>query len=215
LKPRYNGNTMKKLLKNKLLLSGVVGLLLGAAIILGVRFVTYKMPAIVHYHANFAVYVNGVREPFKGLGYYEETAAKACMLTPVDTPKERAHMHDNVSDVVHVEDHLVTWGNFMQNLGWGLGDDYLKTKDTMLVNNDTSTLSFILNGQQVESISDQIIQDKDRLLISYGSANSLTLQAQYKTIARTAGTYDSAKDPASCSAGHSEVTTLERLQHLF
>jgi hypothetical protein len=206
---------MKKHLKNKLLLSAVVGLLLGVVIILGIRFVTYKMPAVVHYHANFAIYVNGVREPFKGFGYYEETAAKACMLTPVDTPKERAHMHDNVSDVVHVEDHLVTWGNLMQNLGWGLGNDYLRTKDTMLVNNDTSKLSFILNGQPVESISDQIIQDKDRLLISYGTADSSALQGQYKTISTSAATYDSTKDPASCSAGHNEVTTLERLQHLF
>lgn len=206
---------MKKLLKNKLLLSGIVGLFVGAIIILGIRFATYTTPPLVHYHANFAVYVNGVREPFKGLGYYEETAAETCTLKPVDTAKERAHMHDKVSDVVHVEDHLVTWGNFMQNIGWGLGNDYLKTKDTMLVNGDAGTLRFILNGQPVDSLSDQIIQDKDTVLISYGTADTAALQKQYQTIAHTADTYDSSKDPASCGAGHSDVTVLQRLQNLF
>jgi hypothetical protein len=206
---------MKKLLKNKLLLSGVIGILVGAAIILGIRFVTYTVPAVVHYHANFAVYVNGIREPFKGTGYYEETAAMMCSLKPVDTPKVRAHMHDNVSDVVHVEDHLVTWSDFMQNLGWGLGNDYLKTKDAVLVTSDTTKLSFVLNGQPLESITDLTIKDKDTLLISYGTADSSTLQQQYQTIAHTAETYDNSKDPASCGAGHSDVTILQRLQHLF
>jgi hypothetical protein len=206
---------VQKFLKNKLFLFGVAGLIVGAAIILGIRFATYKMPPLVHYHANFAVYVNGIREPFKGLGYYEETAAETCTLKPVDTAKERAHMHDKVSDVVHIEDHLVTWGNFLQNLGWGLGNDYLKTKDTVLINGEAGKLSFILNGQPVDSLSDHIIQDKDKVLISYGSADSAALQEQYKTIASTAATYDASKDPASCGAGHSDVTVLERLQHLF
>jgi hypothetical protein len=85
----------------------------------------------VHYHANFAVYINGQQEQFKGMKYYEETAAQTCTLEKIDDPAERAHMHDNVNNVVHVEDHLVTWGNFFQNLGWGLGDDYLKTADNV------------------------------------------------------------------------------------
>lgn len=206
---------MKKLLSSKILLSSIISLVVSAAIVLGIRFATYQPPALVHYHANFAVYVNGTRELFKGRGYYEETAAETCSLQPVETAQERAHMHSNVPDVVHVEDHLVTWGNFMQNIGWGLGNDYLKTKDGVLVNGDTGKLSFIVNGQPIESVSDQIIQDKDTLLISYGNADSSVLQQQYKTVASTAATYDASKDPASCGAGHSEVTALERLQHLF
>src|SRR5215469_16416653 len=98
-------------------------LLLGAALVLGIRFFTYK-PQSVHYHANFALYVNGQREEFKGAMYYSEvqmcTSAETAM-----TPVERAHMHDNVNNVVHVEDHAVTWGQFFANLGWYMGPNFL------------------------------------------------------------------------------------------
>ena len=46
-------------------------LLLGAAIILGIRFATYQVAA-VHYHANFALYINGQHEVFKGPQYYSD-----------------------------------------------------------------------------------------------------------------------------------------------
>jgi hypothetical protein len=203
-----------KILQNKrIIIAGVVGLLLGALIILGIRFVTYK-PEVVHYHANFAVYVNGVKEQFKALKYYEETEVTACTLEPVDSPKERAHMHGNVNDVVHVEDHLVTWSHFMQNLGWSLGDDYLKTADAIYPVSEQKKLVFILNGKPVENIADQIIQDKDKLLISYGTATSSQLQEQYKSIPATAGTYDTSKDPAGCGAG-GEVKMSDRIRNLF
>lgn len=196
--------------------AGCIGIFLGVVVVLVIRFVTYTAPPQPHYHANFSVYINGAREQFKGLGYYEETAAEMCSLQFVETPKQRAHMHDNVGDVVHVEDKLVTWGNFMQNLGWGLGSDYLKTKDTVLVNGDAGKLSFILNGQKLDSVSDLVIQDKDRLLISYGATDTPLLQEQYKSVASTAATYDNSKDPASCGgSGRAPVTVLQRLQHLL
>lgn len=206
---------MKTFLSKKVVLAGGIGIILGVLVLLGIRFATYSVPDQVHYHANFAVYVNGVRQEFKGIQYYEETAAQTCTLHSADSPKERAHMHDNINSVVHVEDHLVTWGNFMQNLGWGMGDDYLKTSDALYANGGQGTLSFILNGTAVESVAGRIIQDKDRLLISYGTDSSDQLQKEYKTVPATAATYDISKDPASCGAGRSSVTTSERLRHLF
>jgi len=206
---------MKKFLSKKVLLAGSIGIVLGVLVLLGIRFATYSGLDQVHYHANFAIYVNGVRQEFKGFQYYEETAAEICTLHPIDSPKERAHMHDNINSVVHVEDHLVTWGNFMQNLGWGMGDDYLKTSDAMYTNDGQGKLSFILNGKPIESVAGKIIQDKDQLLISYGTESSDQLQKEYKTVPATAVKYDTSKDPASCGAGHSSVTTSERLHHLL
>jgi len=49
-----------------------IGLVLGSAVLLGIRFFTYK-PDTIHYHANFALYINGQQEQFKGPQYYEET----------------------------------------------------------------------------------------------------------------------------------------------
>jgi len=190
---------------------GAVSLVVGAAAILGVRYVTYK-PDVVHYHANFAVYVNGKQEQFKGMQYYEETAAQVCTLAKVDDPAERAHMHDNINNVVHVEDHLVTWGNFFQNLNWGIGNDYLKTADGIFTPTDQSKLTFILNGKKVESIANVIINDQDKLLVSYGVTGDA--QKQYDSIQNNARKYDVERDPASCSGSHS-VGSTERLKHLF
>ena len=80
-------------------------LVLGALLALGVHFVTYK-PEKVHYHANFAPYVNGQRQTFQGQQYYEET--EMCAVETTMSPTERAHMHDKVNNVVHVEDYVVT-----------------------------------------------------------------------------------------------------------
>ncbi len=190
---------------------GAASLIVGAAAILGIRYVNYK-PDTVHYHANFAMYVNGKREQFKGMQYYEETAMKACTIEKVDDPAERAHMHDNVNNVVHVEDHLVTWGNFFQNLEFGIGDDYLKTADGIYAPSDQSKLTFILNGKKVESIAGVIINDQDKLLVSYGASDDA--QKQYDGIQNDARKYDLEQDPAGCSGSHG-VDASERLKHLF
>lgn len=204
---------LTQLFKNRWMLFAV-GILGSALIILGIRYVTYAPEEAVHYHANFAVYTNGQQEQFKGAQYYEETEASMCTLEPVASPNERAHMHDNVNNVVHVEDHLVTWGNFMQNLHFGMGDDYIKTADGLYVNNEEAMMHFILNGEKVNSITDKIIGDKDKLLISYGNITDAGLQKQYASIPASAEQYDTSQDPASCS-GHKSITAFDRLEHLF
>ncbi len=111
---------------------------------LGVRFITYK-PDSVHYHANFALYINGQREEFNNVRYYAEIAS--CILNNEMVPAERAHMHDNVNDVVHVEDHSATWGQFFTNIGWTMGPTAIMAPgDTIYAENDMSKLHLILNG---------------------------------------------------------------------
>jgi hypothetical protein len=192
---------------------GIVGIVIGITAILAVRFFTYQ-PNLTHYHANFAVYINGQREKFVGTKYYEETAAMACTLEQVDEPAERAHMHDNISDVVHVEDKLVTWGNFLQNLNWGVGDTYLATDTTIYTVDADHALTFVVNGKTVDSIANTVINDNDKVLISYGSETNVQTAAQYKTIASTAHSFDIKQDPKGCS-GSRPVTNEDRWNNLF
>lgn len=192
---------------------GAGAFILGAAVILTIRVATYR-PEEIHYHANFAVYLNGQREQFAGMRYYEETAANSCSIEEEETPLERAHMHGNVNDVVHVEDHLVTWGNFFQNIGWGIDDNYLKTVDKIYAVDDQNKLTFMLNGKRVDSVANLIIKDEDKLLVSYGDESSEQIQKQYSVIPSTARKYDIEKDPASCS-GHKNNTMRDRLRHMF
>src|SRR5438309_6592742 len=98
-------------LKNKWFLFGA-GFVLGVLALLVVRFATYNPPQ-VHYHANFALYINGQREEFKGAQYYQEVAI--CTTNGITIPQQRAHMHDGINSVLHVHDHAVTWGQFFEN----------------------------------------------------------------------------------------------------
>jgi hypothetical protein len=199
----------------------VAGLLLGALIILGIRVAAYAPEKKIHYHANFAVYINGQREQFKNPAFYEETAMCANENKgdeASNNPNERAHMHDNVNNVVHVEDSAVTWGNFFENLGWSLGATTLVTDNgTVYQEQGQNKLYIILNGQDytdLGGIASRVIKDQDRLLLSYGSENTQIVMAQYKAIPSTAHKYDTTQDPKSCS-GHEGATMRDRMDHMF
>ena len=59
-----------------------------------------------------------------------------------------------------------------------------------------------------------VINDQDKLLISFGDEADATLQQQYKAIPSTAHRYDVTKDPSTCS-GHDDTTMRQRMKHLF
>jgi len=204
-----------RFLKSKWSLLGI-GLLIGALVILGIRFFTYQ-PVQVHYHANFAVYINGAREEFKSPTYYQEVAV--CSTTDgITQPVQRAHMHDGINSVIHIHDHAVTWGQFFNNIGWSLGPNFIEDNAGHLyVEDGSNKLNIMLNGQNYTDLSPMqnvIIKDQDRMLISYGDISSDTLANEYKSVPNTAHHYDITKDPASC-AGSEKVTVSDRLHHLF
>ena len=192
-----------------------IGLLLSALIILGIRFFTYA-PAATHYHANFAVYINGKREEFKSPLYYQEIAA--CTAHGPIQPAQRAHMHDDINSVIHVHDEGVTWDQFFENIGWYLGPNFIQdNQQHMYVESDNNKLNLVLNGQNLTdltSLSNVVIKDQDRLLVSFGNIDSSTLDKEYKSVPATAHHYDITKDPASC-AGSESVTTSDRFKHLL
>jgi hypothetical protein len=188
--------------------------LLGVFAVLLVRFFSYNSDS-VHYHANFALYIQGQREQFKDPSYYEEETA--CKSGKDMTPTDRAHMHDNISDIVHVHDHATTWGQFFNNLGWSIGRDFIETRDQMYQNDGNNVLHVILNGQDLTGINplnNKVIGDRDKLLLSFGNVTSVDLQKQYQAVPSTAKVHDEENDPASCS-GPSATTISDRLHHLF
>jgi hypothetical protein len=194
----------------------IIGLLLGALIILAIRYFTYS-PEHVHYHANFSVYLNGQREEFKDPKYYQEVAICSAS-TGITTPQQRTHMHDEENTVVHVHDHAVTWGQFFENLGWSIGPDYIITDTGQRYFADgDSKLHVVINNQDytdLTSVAGMVIKDQSKLLLSFGDINEATLQKEYKAIPSSAKHFNNSKDPASCSSGEAP-TRSERLKHLF
>lgn len=173
----------------------LIGFMAGVLWFGALRFLLVH-PSETHYHANFAVYINGKREDFKSFAYYEEIAA--CTTAYADNPKGRTHMHDSVNDVIHVHDKRVTYQDLFENIGWSVGPDFVHSDTTLYANNDTSSAKYMLNGNIVERVDNRIIGDKDRLLVSYGATDE-DISAQYKAVATSAEQVDSKQDPASCS----------------
>lgn len=192
----------------------LIGLFVGVLIVLAIRFFNYKPEEHPHYHANFAVYLNGQREQFKDIFYYVD-AGGTCNLQQKMTPYERAHLHDNVNDVVHVEDEAVTWGQFFQNIGWVVDPKLVRTPDQLLLADSGDKLTFMLNGKQTDKVINSVIGDKDRLLVDFGSTDSQTLQKEFESVASSAGKYNGSKDVGSCGGASEDNSWGNRMKHML
>jgi hypothetical protein len=197
-----------KVTKNRIF-AVLAGVVVGAIVLIGVRAALYS-PKHTHYHADFALYINGQRDEFKSFTFYEEV--QSCDSNETMNPKIRAHMHDNNNHIVHVHDDGVTWEAFFANLGYNLSNTIIQTDTGNYINGaDGKKLTFTLNGEQVTSIANKTIGSQDRLLISYGAEDAAALQAQYKTVPSDAHEFNIKNDPSSCSGSHN-LTLLNRLK---
>ncbi|MBI3624432.1 hypothetical protein HY218_02245, partial [Candidatus Saccharibacteria bacterium] len=186
--------------------------LLGGLIVAGLHYATFKNDS-VHYHANFALYVNGQRDEFKSFSFYEEV--QACSSDDKNDPKARVHMHDQNSGLVHVHAKAVTWSQLFANLGYSLGDKVLTTDSGVYIDGqDGSRLTFILNGRSETVLANRVINSEDRLLINYGKDDQATLQQRYDRVPSDAHQANTEHDPASCR-GSTELTTWQRLKKAF
>lgn len=181
---------------------------MGAFWFFAIRFVTIQKKE-VHYHANFAVFVDGERLPFDNFLYYEEV--QSCFAGQGATPQTRVHMHDNVNHVVHVHDYAVTWGHFFANLGMTNGDIVFRDGANVYIDNDETDIKFVLNGEEVSTTANRVIENEDTLLVSIGSPSDEDLQQQFAQITQDAGEYNEKEDPSNC-AGGKPFTLTERFK---
>ncbi len=187
----------------------VIGLILGGLLTTALRFTLFKDDR-VHYHANFALYINGQRDKFDGPGYYEEETA--CTSSNSDNPRTKVHMHDQNPGLVHVHAHGVMWTDLFTNLGYGLSDKAVTTSAALYADGqDGNKLTFVLNGKTVSSISGKLISSEDVLLIDYGKSDQATIDSHYKAVPRDAHKANTENDPATCS-GSQPITFTTRLK---
>lgn len=187
----------------------IIGVIVGVLAVIGLRAALIK-DEHTHYHANFGLYVNGARDEFKSFTFYEEIAG--CVADEDNNPKARAHMHNQDNGVIHIHATGVTWGHFFANLGYSLGDNLIKTDQGIFINGaDGKKLTFMLNGQTVNTLTNQVINSEDVLLVSYGSEDNAALQKQYSTIPLTAHESNTKQDPSACAGAH-VMTLQERLK---
>lgn len=184
----------------KPLLFVLIGAVLAATVTYTTIYASYRdAHPQVHFHANFAMYLNGTKVDFSNTRYMEDIAS--CQVSGALTPRERVHLHNGVGDLAHVHDTNVTWGNFFTNLGYMIDDTHIITDSgTVYTAGDTSKIRFILNGKAINSPFNTYIHSEDRLLISFGDQLSQdTAMQQYLSVSSTAKEFNTKLDPASCS----------------
>lgn len=196
------------------------GILIGLAVgIVGLgtaRFLFVPPEEAVHHHANWAIFVNGVRVDLTGDVYMEDVAA--CYATGGEvTPASRVHMHGGNADVVHVHHGGTTWGHLLSNLEFGSGTGYLATDSGEIYRNgEEGTLKFVLNGRGLSAAHNEVIRSEDRLLISFGPETlEEIVETQFSQVASSAGEFNLEQDPATCSGGHQPLGFMDRLKAAF
>lgn len=192
----------------------VLGILLGVVGLAAFRLAFAHPAEPTHFHANFALYVDGARVDLSGDEYMEDVAA--CAMGETVLPRSRVHLHNNNPDVAHVHHPGVTWGHLFANLGMGIGATYIADKDgAVLTAGDGRTLKFVLNGRPQFAIHNELIRPGDRLLVSYGGESEAeVVQTQFPRVADDAEEFDARDDPAGCAGAH-RMTLWERIRYAF
>lgn len=193
-----------------------VGLALGVFGLGAARFLGVPPPEATHFHANWAIYVDGERMDLSERRYMEEISS--CYAVDGEmTPQSRVHMHEGNHDVVHIHHLGVTWGHLAGNLGIGFGEGYLILDDgTRIFDGEDGRFTYILNGRALTSAHNELVASEDRLLISYGSESLDELaEVRFGQVATTAGEYNTRDDPPTCSGSMEPLGVWDRLKFAF
>jgi hypothetical protein len=176
----------------------VVAFLFGALWTTALRFVLIEDKE-THFHANYAIFIDGERLRLDSFTYYEEVAT--CAGDDLNNPKSRVHMHDRVDHVVHVHDHAATWGHLFYNLGFTIGNQSMNIENKNYLKSETLPFTFWVNGEEVDAVANRVIESEDVLLISVGTKDKAVLQQQYDAIQKDANEYNKRNDPSACKGG--------------
>jgi hypothetical protein len=119
-------------------------------------------PKDVHYHAGFLVYVNGVQQDFSDPKYDKISPCAMPGAAVSGNPElEKAHLHDKVGDVVHVEGSGAVWGDLFKNI------HYVFKKDV--------PVQGFISGKEVPNILTYPIKAYDSIIIVVGSGSGVDL----------------------------------------
>lgn len=117
---------------------------------------TLLKPEPIHIHAGFQVYKNDQLQDFSDFKYMHEMPCtidgKALEGAPKDEQQEKAHLHDQTGDVVHVHRKGAKWGDLFTNIKYPI---------------DPNAVVYS-NGQKVEDFLEKDIIANESVVIFEG-----------------------------------------------
>ena len=137
-----------------------------AALLLGCT--AQQAAAPYHTHADFKVYVNGTAANFSGLMY--QVRAK------------EVHVEDGIGEVVHIHQQGIMLGHFLETLGVQLNESCI----TVPIQGSSCSQAphLYVNGLPRQELGDYVMQDSDKILVTYGEGD---IQEQMASITDMAG----------------------------
>lgn len=109
----------------------------------------------VHYHAGFVVFQNNKKINFSDNKYMNIMPCSTDDSALTEDPQlEKAHLHDNVGDVIHVEQKDPKWKDLFTNIHYPI---------------DYKTTTAYINGQKVNNFQSQTIHPYDSAVIFIGN----------------------------------------------
>lgn len=191
----------------------IVGLLV--FIVLFVIVKTLQIPEYpVHYHANFAVFINGKQKNF-ALPEYMNIEPCTDEHHEEKDPKKLVHLHDQIGNVVHVHAENIPWSALFSYLHLDTNPPVSATQSSI------QTTTYYLNGNKVDnSVLNQTIEKNARLLVHIGSPSSVLtvadneeLKVEQLAVGDNALDFDT-KSSESCT-GTEKRGLLDRLRIAF
>ncbi len=121
---------------------------------------TYTPP--VHYHAGFQIYINGKLQDYSSTEFMHLKPCGAHDSTEdqENVQLEKAHLHDNVGDVIHVHRNDVVWNDVFTNLK---------------VQIPTASVSAYMNGKKIVDIKRHPVKAYDSLVLMIGKEDKTYL----------------------------------------
>lgn len=122
---------------------------------------TLLKPKPVHFHAGFQVYKDGEMQDFSDFKYMHEAPCsidgKPIEGAKVDEQLEKAHLHDQVGDVVHAHRTGGTWKDLFMNIKYPIQQNAVAYN----------------NGQKVDNFLDKEIVSYESLVIFEGKPGNV------------------------------------------
>ena len=119
----------------------------------------------VHYHADFKVFLNKEAYDFNQSKY---------MSSENHTLNPFMHLHDNDGNIIHQHISDGSLREFFSSLGMQFSkDSFVLDNGTAYCNNENAKLQMFVNGKNNDQFEKYVLNDLDRILITYGSEQNL------------------------------------------
>src|SRR3989338_2076531 len=136
------------------------------AIIIGLAGIFYSKffpKKEIHYHAGFKVYVDGKMQDFSGLKYMSiKPCGKEEEEREENEQMEKAHLHDEIVDVVHVEAENAKWKDLFTNINFKIDPE--------------KPITGFVNGKKTENILNEPIQSYESVVFFVGKVDEKKLK---------------------------------------